>query len=129
MAKILDIKYDKEKFPRYKICFYLENSTVAESLSIIYRGLVRQLWIVLELDYKGRILILDGPIADEHGVVICEQQKKVEEVAGILKNVIERYTPGFKKRIGEIILTDPTIDNTNFDFVEILEAELNGKTK
>lgn len=79
MAKILDIK-SRYDCPRYKICFYFENSDIAKRFSIKYLGFVRQLWGALELYYKGSILILDGPIADEKGVVICKQQKKLKKL-------------------------------------------------
>ncbi len=129
MAKILDIKYDKEELPRYKVYFYLENPTIAKHFSIKFVGFVRQSWRALELYCKGNILILDGPIADEEGVVICKQQKKVEKVAEILKSYIQNDIPGFKERIGQIIRVNPKIDNQDFDIVEVLEIGLKRKTK
>lgn len=111
------------------MCFYLENSTIAENYSITCLGSVREQWRLLDLYSTDNVLILDGPIADCNGTIIPSQKEKVNEVAIMLENTIKNDIPGFKRKITQIIQFHQATENLSLDMVDILERGLKGDTK
>lgn len=67
MAKILDIKYDTKKLPRYKVYFYMENSTVEDHYYNTCLFFVGSRCRALNLYCEDNALVLDGPIVDGNG--------------------------------------------------------------
>lgn len=128
MAKILEIK-KRYELPRYKVCFYLLNSTTAEQYSISFLFSVREQWGLLDLYSKDNILILDGPIADNNNTIIPTQEAKVNEVAAMLRNTIENDIPGFKRKIEQVILFNQKAEKLDIGMVDVLEMGLKGNTK
>lgn len=128
MAEIIKIERYVE-IPRYKVCFYLQNSMIANNYSISFLGSVREQWRPLELYCKDNVLILDGPIADSNGVIISAHEAKVNEVADKLQYTIENDVPEFKRKVMRIIQFYQHIENLDYEMADILNIGLKGDTK
>lgn len=87
---------ESTNLPRKRIGFELENAQIAKHYESTLLISVRNIWMCLDLYTKGSYLILDGPIADENGNIIKEQEDKLNYVAKMIKKTILNDVPGFR---------------------------------
>ena len=119
----------KTNLPRKQILFELDNAQVAKNYEISLLFSVREQWRPLDLIARGPYLILDGPVADSYGVVIPEQEAKVNEVAEKIKNTILNDVPGFKDKIERIIVSYQNVEGLELGMASAIDQALKGKTK
>lgn len=115
--------------PRKRISFELENAKIAKYYESSLLISLRDIWRCLDLYAKGSYLILDGPIADEKGNIIKEQEVKLNHVAEMIKKTILNDVPGFKIKIEKIISSYQAVENLDLGIASVIDQALTEQTK